>query len=184
MSHRAAAGRRCAVMMEPAATITEGIALSASTTQAELDRQFAASRPGLVRLAGSMVGAGEAEDVIQDVYLVARRRLHQLNDPDALEAWLKRIAVNRCYDWHRRRRRLIDRLPLLARPEPRERDLSLVELVEALPPRQRTVLVLYHAYGYGLHEIAELLSLSHVNVRTIIARTRRDLLEAWIRTDR
>jgi len=166
------------------ATMMEGRALSTPATLDELDEQFARSRPGLVRLCSSMVGADEAEDVVQDVYVVARQRLDQLTDRGALEAWLKRIAVNRCYDWHRRRRRLADRLPLLQRPEARPSDLSLVALVEALPPRQRTVLVLHHAYGYGLNEIADLLSLSHVNVRTIIARTRRSLLDAWRETSR
>jgi RNA polymerase sigma-70 factor (ECF subfamily) len=146
----------------------------------ELDRQFEAYRAGLVRLCASMVGADDADDVVQDTYMVARQRLAQLQDPGALGAWLKRIAVNRCYDGHRRRRRLAERLPLLHRSaETRGRDLTLLELVELLPSRQRTVLVLHYAHGYALNEIAELLSLSHVNVRTIIARTRRSLLEAW-----
>ncbi|MGI8828835.1 MAG: RNA polymerase sigma factor [Candidatus Limnocylindria bacterium] len=167
------------MMMEPITTIAEGRVLTAPASVDELDRQFAAARPGLVRLCASLVGADEADDVAQDVYVVARQRIGQLQDPAALEAWLKRIAANRCYDWHRRRRRLNERLPLLHRSETVASDRSLVELVERLPPRQRTVLVLHYAYGYALNEIAELLSLSHVNVRTIIARTRRSLLDTW-----
>lgn len=171
------------VMIEPMATIREGRILPAPTTIDDLDRQFATARPGLVRLCSSLVGTDDADDVVQDVYMVARRRIGQLHDPAALGAWLKRIAVNRCYDRHRRARRLAERLPLLHRSAPRERDLALVDLVEGLPPRQRTVLVLHYAYGYSLNEIAELLSLTHVNVRTIIARTRRRLLEAWQEAD-
>jgi RNA polymerase sigma-70 factor (ECF subfamily) len=170
-------------MMEHTAIVTEGQVLAATTVQ-ELDRQFEAHRPGLRRLCASMVGADEADDVVQDTYMVARQRLGQLQDPAALGPWLKRIAVNRCYDRHRRQRRLVERLPLLHRSSPKkDRDLSLIELVERLPSRQRTVLVLHYAHGYALNEIAELLSLSYVNVRTIIARTRRDLLVAWKEAD-
>ena len=170
-------------MMEHTATVTEGQVLAATTVQ-ELDRQFEAHRAGLRRLCASMVGADEADDVVQDTYMVARRRLAQLQDPAALGPWLKRIAVNRCYDHHRRHRRLVERLPLLHRSSPgSDRDLSLIELVERLPSRQRTVLVLHYAHGYALNEIADLLSLSYVNVRTIIARTRRDLLAAWKEAD-
>ena len=152
----------------------------------DLDRRFADARPALVRLCASLVGVDEADDVVQDVYIVARGRIGQLHDPSALEPWLKRIAVNRCYDRHRRTKRLTERLPLLHRSHQAagERDLGLLELVELLPQRQRTVLVLFYAYGYGLHEIAALLSLTHVNVRSIIARARRSLLEIWQEADR
>lgn len=165
------------------AAITEGEALAATSVE-ELDRQFEAHRAGLLRLCASMVGVDDADDVVQDTYMVARQRLGQLHDAAALGGWLKRIAVNRCYDRHRRHRRLRDRLPMLQRPAiTSERNVSLLELIERLPPRQRTVLVLHYAHGYSLAEIAELLSLSHVNVRTIIARTRRDLLAAWKEAD-
>lgn len=172
-------------MIEPLATMSERGVLRATTTVEDLDRQFAAARPGLVRLCGSLVGVDDADDIVHDVYMIARQRIDQLNDPAALVPWLKRIAVNRCYDRHRRIRRLTERLPLLHRASDgkRDRDLSLVELVERLPPRQRTVLVLHYAYGYSLHEIAELLSLNYANVRTIIARTRRTLLAEWNEAD-
>ena len=165
------------------AAVTEGTSLAATSVQ-ELDRQFEAHRAGLVRLCASMVGADEADDVVHDTYMVARRRLAQLQDPAALGPWLKRIAVNRCYDRHRRHRRLVDRLPQLHRSSlAGERNLGLLELIERLPPRQRTVLVLHYAHGYSQHEIADLLSLSHVNVRTILLRTRRSLLAAWKEAD-
>lgn len=150
-----------------------------ATAIADLDAAFEAMRPRLTRLCGSLVGAGDADDVVQDVYLVARQRIRQLSDPSALDAWLRRIAVNRCYDHRRRARRLTDRLPFLVRTAPPAPDAGLAELVERLPQRQRTIVVLHYAYGYGLHEIAQLLDLTHVNVRTIIARARHHLLAQW-----
>lgn len=46
----------------------------------ELDRRFAEARPTLVRLAASLIGADDADDVVHDVYLVAQRRIGQLHD--------------------------------------------------------------------------------------------------------
>lgn len=145
------------------------------------DERFAVIRPRLLSLCASLVGLVEAQDVMQDVYLTARGRLAQLRDPAAFEPWLRRIAINLCYDHHRRAARLAVR-PLadasLAQPQltsSEQRDTALRELIERLPPRERTVLVLHYGYGYRLEEIARLLSLSHTNVRSIIARTRKRL---------
>jgi DNA-directed RNA polymerase specialized sigma24 family protein len=80
-------------------------------------------------------------------------------------------------------KRLRQLLPaLLPRGAPTS-DIGLRELVEGLPPRDRTVLVLHYGHGYGLEEIATLLDLTHTNVRTIIARTRKRLFAAWRRAE-
>lgn len=152
------------------------------TVTEELDRRFAAVRPSLVRVCSSLVGPEEAEDVVQDTYLQARRSVRQLRDPATLEAWLYRIAVNACYGWHRRRRRLSpEAIHLDGRALP-ARDVGLLQLIELLPARERTILVLHYGHGYGLDEIAGLLGIKHATVRSIIARTRqhlhRDIREA------
>lgn len=54
-------------------------------------------------------------------------------------------------------------------------DTALRELVELLPLRQRAVIVLHYAYGYRLGEVATLLGLSEINVRTLAFRARRTL---------
>ena len=56
-------------------------------------------------------------------------------------------------------------------------DIGLRELVEQLPVRSRAVLVLHHGYGYSLAEVADILGLSHTNVRSIAARSRRRLMD-------
>jgi RNA polymerase sigma factor (sigma-70 family) len=137
-------------------------------------------RPRLVALAGSLVGRDAAEDVVQDAYLRARSRIGQLRDPGALDAWLTRIVIRTAYNHHRRRVGLIGRLARIGPAEPTpSRDVGLRELIDRLPGRERTVLVLHYAYGYALAEIAEMLGLSHVNVRTIIFRARRRLAAEW-----
>ncbi len=142
----------------------------------DFDARFAVARGRLLAICSPLVGGNEAEDVVHDTYLAGRVRYSSLRDPDAFEAWLIRIAINRCMDRHRRGARV---LPLGPRHEARsasDRDLGLRELIERLPPRERTILVLHYGHGYGLQEIGQLLDLSHTNVRTIIARARQGLL--------
>ena len=144
----------------------------------EFDARFATLRGRLLAICSPLVGGIEAEDVVQDAYLAGRSRYARLRDPDAFDAWMIRIAINRCMDRHRRGSRVF---PLTATHEGRSAssgDPGLRELIERLPGRERTILVLHYGHGYRLQEIGQLLGLSHTNVRTIIARTRQSLLRA------
>lgn len=169
-------------MLEPAGTVD--VIEAADMTdlrdrRGDFDARFAVARERLLRISASLVGALEAEDVVQDTFVLGRRRFEQLRDPSAFEPWLTRIAVNLCFSRHRRRSRLRELLPALLPGRAPPTDLGLRDLVEQLPARERTVLVLHYGHGYGLEEIAGLLDLTHTNVRTIIARTRKRLYAAW-----
>lgn len=145
----------------------------------DFDVRFGDVRRRLIRICSALVGGDEAEDVVQDTYLVGRTRFEKLRDPAAFDAWVIRIAINRCMDRHRRGSRIE---PLGTRersPSAAPRDAGLRELIERLPPRERATVVLHYGYGYQLDEIGRLLDLTHTNVRTIIARARRRLLRAW-----
>jgi RNA polymerase sigma-70 factor (ECF subfamily) len=157
---------------------------SKGATAIAFEERFAALRPRLVALCTSLVGPLDAQDVVQDVYVIGRSRVSQLRDPESLEAWLARIAVNRCYEYHRSRRhiRVAEIADVASQHE--SRDLLLRELIEQLPPRERTVLVLHYGHGYRLEEIGAMLSLSHTNVRSIIARTRKRLYRQLIEDQR
>ena len=149
------------------------------------DRLFGAARDRLMRVCSGFVGADAAEDVVQDAYLRGRERFAQLRDPDLFEGWLTRLAINLCLNRHRSRRRLRDLLPRLAdRSAPAPRDAGLRELVEALPPRERTLVVLHYGHGYPFHEIARMTGLSTVNARTIVFRARRRLADQVREADR
>lgn len=145
---------------------------------AAFDRQFEAARDRLVRICAGLVGRDVADDVVQEAYLRGRSRFPQLRDPDLFEAWLTRIALNLCINRHRSARRLRDLLPFL-RPSSQapERDLGLRDLIERLPPRERTLVVLHYGHGYHFDEIARMTGLSTVNARTIIFRARRRLAD-------
>ncbi|MGZ8724359.1 MAG: RNA polymerase sigma factor [Aeromicrobium sp.] len=145
----------------------------------DFDARFGVVRHRLIRVCSALVGGVEAEDVVQDTYLAARNRFARLRDPTAFDAWVIRIAINRCMDRHRRGSRMETLRAGGRTSSAASRDAGLRELIEQLPPRERTTVVLHYGYGYQLDEIGRLLSLSHTNVRTIIARARQHLLHAW-----
>jgi RNA polymerase sigma factor (sigma-70 family) len=155
--------------------------------QSDLDEAFGAARPRLQRIATSLVGVALAEDVVHDVYVIARQSRSQLRDPLAAEAWLARICVHRCFRVNRRGRRLrelLDRLAPRDRLVVRPAGLELRELIDGLAPRERTVVILHHGYGYSLLEVAELVGISHANARKIASRARARLLHAWQEAER
>jgi RNA polymerase sigma factor (sigma-70 family) len=172
-------------LLEPAGTAEtfesiEGSEVTdADDSHADFDVRFEQARDRLLRIAGSLVGADEAEDVVHDTYLLGRRRFAQLREGAAFEPWITRVAVNLCYSRHRRMKRFRELLPALLPKRAAASDIGLRELIERLSPRDRTVLVLHYGHGYRLEEIATILDLSHTNVRTIIARTRKRLFVAW-----
>ena len=119
---------------------------------------------------------------MQDTYLLARKAIGDLRDPAAMEAWLRRICVNRCFRSHRRQgilRRVMGRLTPASAPA----SLDLRELIGQLPPRHRTILILHYGHGYSLLEIGEMLGISHNNARAIISRARRSLAAAWLEAE-
>lgn len=149
----------------------------------DFDDRFALVRGRLLGICTPLVGSHEAQDVVHDTYLAGRSRYERLRDPNALDAWLTRIAINRCMDRHRRADRLQPLAPAHASRPAGARDPGLRELIERLPARERTILVLHYGHGYRLDEIGRLLELSHTNVRTIIARARQRLLRALREAD-
>jgi RNA polymerase sigma-70 factor (ECF subfamily) len=164
-------------------TISEGLVTEATPSPAAqshpstFDDRFAAVRERLLHICIGLVGSDHAEDVVHDIYLRARARQGQLRDPALFDAWICRAAINLCYTRHRERSRLLDRLPALAqrRQPSMEPDIGLRELIERLPLRERTVVVLHYGHGYRLEEVAALLDLTAVNARTILFRARKRL---------
>jgi RNA polymerase sigma-70 factor, ECF subfamily len=148
------------------------------------DERFLLVRQRLVHLCTGLVGADEAEDVVQEVYLRTRSRTSQLRDPGSFDAWVARAAVNLCYNRHRARGRLVARLARLVRAgTTSDPDVGLRELVERLPTRERIVVVLHYGHGYRLDEIAELVGVTSGNARTILFRARRRLADQLVESD-
>ncbi len=113
-----------------------------------------------------------AEDVAQDAFLLAYRKLGDLGESAAFKSWLYRIAINRAHDelrrsarWGRRLDRNVGEEALAELPaagaesavESRLLRRALVRELARLPKNQRTAVVLKDVAGMKYVEIAELL---------------------------
>src|SRR5690349_25107818 len=54
------------------------------------------------------VPRAEVEDLVQDIFLHAFRKLHTLRDSSAFGPWIAMIARNRAVDFHRRSRETVE----------------------------------------------------------------------------
>src|SRR5262245_36339774 len=118
---------------------------------AELVERFS---PRLRYFVRKLVGGEQAEDALQDVWLDVFRQLGRLNDPQALVAWLYRIARDRAYGLLRKTRRAepLDESSVVDGAAD-EREFSpedaarIHAALDQLPPEQREVLVLRFLEG-------------------------------------
>ncbi|WP_328394432.1 RNA polymerase sigma factor [Nocardia sp. NBC_00416] len=143
----------------------------------------------MFRLASKMLAdRGEAEDVVQEVFLGAWRRLHQLDDDAAFVGWLYRMTTNRCLNVIRARRPQVD-VDLDTTESPRsdiqpEQAVQVRTQLEALnaalqelTPEQRACWLLRELHGLAYAEIGEIVGANSDAVRGRIARARAQLAE-------
>ena len=145
----------------------------------------------IAAIAAAMVNdATEAEDLAQEAFIRAFRNLDLLVDPGRFGAWLRRIVVGVSIDWLRAFRPSLyhgwsdaDDVGLSSHePSPLELVLraEIVERVraalDALPPRYRVPIRLYHLDGLSHAKIAATLDLPVGTVRSLVARARRKLI--------
>ena len=122
-----------------------------------------------------LASADGAEDALQDVWLDAFRHLPRLSDPEALTAWLYRIARDRAYGRLRKSRQLEPfeeaRLPDDAEGEGEftaEDAARIHAALDRLPPEQREVLVLRFVEDLSYEQIASVVGCQLGTVRSRI----------------
>lgn len=152
------------------------------------------ARPRLVRLANRVVGdSGEAADVVDEAIA---RLVSEPEPPECVAAWLARTVLRLAIDRRRfRERRLraswvgdVDRLRSTP-DDPAERAMAtetsraLWSAIEALPPRQREVIVLREIDGASYADIGRVLDISEGATRAHAYAARESLRKslAWMR---
>jgi len=128
----------------------------------------------LVRLARSVIGELEAEDVVQEGLMVAWRKLPHLTNPESFAAWTGRIVFRRCLKRARRRRPGLG-LDAVAEPSYHTDPTAGIDawrLLARLAPRQRAVLHLTAVEGMTDVEIGAVLGITAGSVRAHRRRAR------------
>lgn len=128
--------------------------------------------PRLFGLACRMVGRAEAEDLLQEIFLTAHRKLGLYKGESALGTWLFRMATNQCLDHLRSKRARLMQLTETIEDDPGPVGasagailgvvdrLDLERALAALPAGCRVVFVLHDVEGCEHKEIAQLLEIS------------------------
>jgi RNA polymerase sigma-70 factor, ECF subfamily len=160
----------------------------------------------ILRLLGPQRGRGgsgghsaseDAYDLTQDVFLKAYLALPRTSEDLKVGAWLYRIATNLCYD-ELRHRKLIKWQPWeafisvfhpsqVAKDNP-ERESVLQEnaaevqaLLDQLPPKYRTCLILREYQELSYDEIAEVLHTTRAAVKSLLFRAREEFRQRHAR---
>lgn len=143
-------------------------------------------RAPVLRLAYRLThDADEANDIAQDAFLRAYRRLNEFHPDRPFGRWLFVIARNASLDAIRRRRRaarlVVTDANAGTEPGPEEVALRNEEALrvhvalDALPAKYRDVLELYYLSGLRYREIALALDIPLGTVKTFISRAKRRL---------
>lgn len=127
----------------------------------------------------------EVDDLVQEVFLHAMKRLPELREPAAFGAWLAQIARNRANDFHRASR-TTEELPEVssasthssADAAPRAEALAALAAIRELPEAYRETLVLRLVEGMTGPEIAARTGLTPASVRVNLHRGMKLLREA------
>lgn len=127
-----------------------------------------------------------AEELTQDVFVKAWRRIGSFRGESAFGTWLHRVAVNTVLDDRKVRGRRPEQLSAFPedvfRPDvgtgtdPTGR-MELERAIASLPDRARTAVVLHGIEGYSYEEVAELMDVAVGTVKSHIHRARSLLTE-------
>lgn len=132
-------------------------------------------------LAASLT-AVEAEDCFQETFLAALRAYPELNGDSNLRAWIFTIAHNKVIDAYRARNRRP--LPVENVPETPIESEPIVEpglwkLVDKLPPKQRTSVLLRYVGDLPYAEVARAMGGTEEAARQNVRQGLKRLRKVW-----
>ena len=159
----------------------------------DLDAIYRAYAGTVARWVAKLVGPqADVEDLVHEIFLVARRRLPEFRGEAKLTTWLCRITERvarqtRCRErfrrWFSRMRRFEiedatapTRLPPVDALERRESKEACYRMLDRLPDKYRTVLILFELEDLSGEDIASLTGLKPATVWVRLHRARSGFL--------
>jgi len=151
------------------------------------------SSPLVFSMALRMLGdVDDATEITQETMITVWQEFGKLKSPASFRTWLYRIAVNKCYDEFRKRKRnpekladeqgwklLNDRLSenpgIIA--ENNELATVVVSLTEGLSPKQKVVFVLTDLEELSGEEVSRITGMTRFNVKSNLYYARKKIGE-------
>lgn len=126
----------------------------------------------------SLARTNEAEDIVQEVFLVAWRELATLAEPERFGGWLQAIARRRAIDHHRKKRPAGGDADEVGRdPAPTSEAEEALIAIRALPEAYRETMMMRLVEGLSGPEIATLTGMTPESVRVNLCRGMKLLRE-------
>lgn len=125
----------------------------------------------------------DAEDNLQDGFLLIFQKIGQFQFKGSFEGWAKRVMINNVLQRYRTEgifELVSENIPDVADVEIESDNISmdyLIGIIQELPDRYRMVFNLYVIDGYSHKEIAEMLSITDGTSKSNLARARMILKE-------
>ena len=130
------------------------------------------------------VNYAEAQDNLQDGFIIIFKKIEQFNFKGSFEGWAKRIMINNALQKYRTGIRFLeivnDNIQEEDIPEIEDENITLdflMKIIQELPDRYRLVFNLYVLDGYSHKEIAEMLEITTGTTKSNLARARMILKE-------
>ena len=129
----------------------------------------------------------DAKDCFQNTFLKLYTSKKSFNNKEHLKAWLLRVAINECKDYHKsfwRKNVDFDYDKFIAAQsntngiEPGAME-TLLTALRSLPYKYYQIIYLYYIEGYNTSEISALLHISCNTVKSRLNRGRKILKERW-----
>jgi RNA polymerase sigma-70 factor (ECF subfamily) len=157
-----------------------GLAIELTRSEPTFDQLVALHQQKVLQTAYRLLGRLEdAQDAAQEVFLRLLRNIDRIEgDP---QAWLYRVTVNVCND-HFRGLTMVPKAAAQDPPDPapdardllviEERKRLLMDGLQTLPERERASVVLRDIEGLSTREVAAILRVEEVTVRSHISAAR------------
>lgn len=165
---------------------------AAETDELDISALFRQHARTVARWAARLGGPGiDVEDVVQDVFLIAGRRLTRFTGDAKITTWLFRATERVVHGLRRKQRSArwlarsgaeVSRHLSNPRPTPveeferQEATVSLYRILDGLPEKYRRVIILFELEGLSTEEIAQLLGTRQATVRVWLFRGRAHFL--------
>jgi RNA polymerase sigma-70 factor (ECF subfamily) len=184
-----ASSKTTAVQAIPASSRAEDLALVEACRKGDLgafESLYRAHAGRLYSVACRMAGnPADAEDLLQEIFLAAHKKLDSFRGESSLGTWLYRVATNICLDYLRSRATksaqltgaLDDETGLFEAGSGRLADqvvnhMDLERALAQLPPGCRTAFVLHDIEGLEHREVAEALGIAEGTSKSQVHKAR------------
>lgn len=145
-------------------------------TDEEIESAVEECCDGMYRLALSYCDCAQAQDIVQEAFLRYMRSDQAFHDGDHRKAWLYRVVINLCKDYHRSWwQKMRTDYPRNDPAPANEENNEILDLVRSLPSKEASVLYLHYYESLSADQIAQILNCRPGTVYSLLSRGRGHL---------